>query len=81
MIVGGSKTALLELDKLTIAPPIGAGAVRVTEPVADWPVYRIEVLSESDASVLAANDVTVRTPRASYPYARPSFVISSLRAE
>jgi hypothetical protein len=39
--VPGTPAAVLELDSVTIAPPLPAAEVRVTVPVPDWPLVMV----------------------------------------
>lgn len=45
-VVGTLAAAALELESDMTAPPATAGAIRVTVPVADWPLTRVAGLTE-----------------------------------
>ena len=45
-VAGTPTTVLLELETDTAAPPLPAAAVRLTVPVADWPLPIVPGLTE-----------------------------------
>ena len=47
-LAGTAATPVLLLDKLTTAPPLGAGALSVTVPVDELPPVTLDGLSVSD---------------------------------
>jgi len=54
-LVGTHATAGLELARDTAAPPVPAGAVRVTVPIPVWPAVTIELgLIETPSSAAVA---------------------------
>jgi hypothetical protein len=47
-------TAVLLLDSVTVAPPVGAGPVRVTVPLEDVPPVTLAGFSETELSAIVA---------------------------
>ena len=58
-LAGAWATAVLLVDRVTTAPPVGAGLVRVTDPFTDVPPFtevglRVMVLSTDEVTVKPA---------------------------